>query len=84
MTSFLDLYEKEKYWLDFNETLKDGTKNSDRLYFKNRKEALDVLNNERAGTSGIAYDEIEDLFYFNDDDTFTVIWNGKLTKKKFK
>jgi hypothetical protein len=74
----------EKYYLDFKEVLKDGSEYSDRVTFDNRKEALEILNIEREGRSGIAYDKIQDLHYFNDADSFTVIQNGKLFKKKLK
>lgn len=83
MKTFKDTFN-EKYYLDFKEVLKDGTEHSDRVEFANRKEALETLNIEREGRAGLAYDKIRDLHYFNDADSFTVIEDGKLFKKKLK
>ena len=84
METFKNLFEKEDYYLDMNLKMKDGRKSSDRQNFDNRKEALKILNDEREGKAGLDYDNIKDLSYFNDEETFTVIQNGKLFPKKLK
>lgn len=80
----LKKYLTEGYHLTRMIKLKNGQKESDGEEYTNRKQALEILNIERGGDAGLDYDNIKDLHYFNDDDSFSVIVNGKLTKKELK